>query len=316
MMTPRAPEPALSGLRRTAKRVFFASGHYHRRLAQFGFPGVAVLCYHSVRGDHDTVPFQQLHVTREMFERHCRFLAEACSPISLADLRAARAGVRALPPRPVIVTFDDGYLGVLEHALPALERHRVPATVFVTAGSIVDREHFWFDVLSRREGEDAVVRAKQAAFAEWRQLFESLRTRAPVGERHRPMTPEELTRLAASPMIEIGGHSMIHPTLARAPLAEQRREIAGCRTVLHELLQQPIASFAYPYGSRMQDFAPETVIAVGEAGYDLAFTTGSSFAAVRGDPLQIPRFVMLDSIGESELAHRLLYSWHANGVVI
>jgi len=316
MLTTPTSEPVLPGLRRAVKRTLFTVRYYHHQLADFDFPGVAVLCYHSVRDDSDTVPFQQLHVTRSMFERHCRFLAETCNPISLADLRAARAGARPLPPRPVIVTFDDGYRSVLDCALPSLQRLHVPAAVFVCAGAIIDARHFWFDVLHTREGEEAVVKAKQAEYADWHALYAALLTPADVAEHHRPMTVDELRRLAASPLIEIGAHTMIHPTLARVPMNRQRHEIVDCRAVLQDLLRQPVNAFAYPYGSRTEDYIPDTVVTVREAGYDLAFATGTSFASLHGDAFQIPRFVMLDSIGEAELAHRLLYSWHVKDRVV
>src|SRR5438128_2578328 len=121
--SPRPHEPVLAGMRRAVKQTLFSVGYYHQRLSQIDFDGVAVLCYHGVRaaGD-DAGPFADLHVTAETFERHCRLLATACHPISLDDLRSARDGRRPLPRRPVIVTFDDGYRGVLEHALPTLER--------------------------------------------------------------------------------------------------------------------------------------------------------------------------------------------------
>src|SRR3954466_2989672 len=78
MLRPSEPAPALSGLRRVAKQALLAVGYYRQRLSQFDFPGVAVLCYHSVRDNDEDVPFNQLHVTRETFERHCKVIAETC----------------------------------------------------------------------------------------------------------------------------------------------------------------------------------------------------------------------------------------------
>ncbi len=316
MPTPQPPEPPFQGIRRAAKEVLFAVGYYRQRLKQFDFPGVAILCYHGVRESREeTAPFNELHVTRETFEGHCRLLSESCNPISLDDLRAARAGTRALPERPALITFDDGYRGVLDYALPALERYHVPAVVLACTGPVFDRRHFWFDALCRRDGEDAVLEARGAPFAEWSDLVHAIDAPAAVTDRHRPLTPEELRQLAASPLIEIGGHTMSHPTLALAPLDEQRRQIAACRTLLQEAINAPIQSFAYPYGSRA-DYTTDTVAIVREAGFALAFTTVPSFAALDGDPHQIPRFVMLDSVNDVELAHRLLHSWHGAGETV
>jgi len=295
--------------RQVIKQSLFAVGYYHQRLSAAAFPGVAVLCYHGVRDSDDPIPFRDLHVTKATFEQHCDLISNACDPISLSELLDARRNGTQLPPRSVVVTFDDGYRGVLEHALPILERYSIPAAVFVSASPVLERRHFWFDALCRRQGEAAVLRARGLPYHEWRALTDATSTALDETESHRPLTPAELQRLAASPLIEIGAHTMTHPTLALVPVEDQQREIAGCRTVLEHLLGRPVTAFAYPYGNAVEDYTSETVSLVRDARFDLALTTGASFARPESDPLQIPRFMMLDTVGDVELAHRLVHSW-------
>jgi peptidoglycan/xylan/chitin deacetylase (PgdA/CDA1 family) len=301
--------PPLSSVRHAIKQSLFSVGYYHQRLSNAAFPGVAVLCYHGVRKRDEATPFSTLHVTSATFERHCRLIAGSCQPISLADFRDARNGRRALPPRPVLVAFDDGYRGVVDYALPLLERYGIPAVLFACVRPVVERRHFWFDALGRRDGEAAVLKARSLPFEQWRTLVDSIDTAADIAELHRPLTTGELRHLAGSPLIEIGGHTMTHPTLALAPVDEQRREIAGCRLALEDVLGKPVAAFAYPYGSVPGDYTSETVDVVRDAGFDVAFTTDGSFATAHCDAFQIPRFMMLDTVSDVELAHRLVHSW-------
>jgi len=312
MLASREGAPSgLSSVQQAIKRSLFALGYYHQRLSRAVFPGVAVLCYHGIRTTDDSTQFSGLHVTKSTFERHCRLIAEACDPISLDEFREARQTGRQLPPRSVIMTFDDGYRGVLEHGLPVLERYGIPAAVFVAAAPVLDQQHFWFDALCRRDGEAAVTTARALPYQKWRALADSITTTAVETESHRPLTRTELEQLAHSPLIEIGAHTMTHPTLSLAPIEEQQREIADCRATLERVLGRPVSAFAYPYGNPFGDYTSETVAVVRDARFDLAFTTAGSFATLECDPLQIPRFMMLDTVGDVELGHRLAHSWRS-----
>lgn len=120
----------LSRARRTVERV-------RKRFAPTG----VILMYHRV-APHAIDPWE-LNVTPEHFDAQMRLLTKHTQPMSLVELaQAHRSG--KLPDRFSVVTFDDGYANNLHHARPVLEKHRVPATVFITTGYIgKDREYWW-----------------------------------------------------------------------------------------------------------------------------------------------------------------------------
>jgi len=278
---------------------------------------LTILTYHRVdepSARPDLMP-SLISATPDGFAAQMAMVSREFDPVALPDVLDALDDPRRLPGRAVLVTFDDGYRSVLDHALPILERHGIPAAVFVTTQAVFESRHFWFDVLARREGEAAVDRAKALPYPEWQALRDPISTAAAPDETHRPMTRDELAELAASPLIEIGGHTERHPVLAMAPLEEQRREICGCRATLQQALAKSIASFAYPFGQLADHYQPETTSIVREAGFDVAFTTQPSFVTAAGNFYEVPRFLMLDSVDDVELAHRLVHSWRAVGEI-
>lgn len=91
---------------------------------------------------------QRLAVTPEHFDGHLRVLVERSHVWPLSRL-ADRAGTGRLPDRAVAVTFDDGYLDNLEQGKPLLERHGVPATIFLISSYLGRQRELWWDDLER-----------------------------------------------------------------------------------------------------------------------------------------------------------------------
>ena len=75
--------------------------------------------------------------------------------------------------------------------------------------------------------------------------------------------------------MEIGAHSITHPILTQLTPTEARREIAESGERLAGILREPIKLFAYPNGKPGQDYGPEHVRMVRDAGYSAAVTTAS-----------------------------------------
>jgi peptidoglycan/xylan/chitin deacetylase (PgdA/CDA1 family) len=109
-------------------------------------PRAAILLYHRV-ADLSSDPWG-LAVTPRHFAEQLDALREYGRVVGLRQLAAAMVD-GTLPNRSIAITFDDGYADNLHEAKPLLERHEMPATVFVTTGAIGSTCEFWWDELDR-----------------------------------------------------------------------------------------------------------------------------------------------------------------------
>jgi peptidoglycan/xylan/chitin deacetylase (PgdA/CDA1 family) len=122
-----------------------AARRFHRLRTVFQKKAM-ILVYHRVA--EASVDPWALGVSPAHFAQHLHILKTIANPISLQELIKARSD-RELPPRPVCITFDDGYADNLYAAKPVLESFRVPGTVFVTPGYIGIPEDLWWDELTK-----------------------------------------------------------------------------------------------------------------------------------------------------------------------
>jgi peptidoglycan/xylan/chitin deacetylase (PgdA/CDA1 family) len=175
----------------------------------------------------------------EVFEQHMGHLSASGRAVGLPELVAALQGEGDCPADAVAVTFDDGFAATFENAMSVLERHRVPATMFLVSGRIGSHND-WMTAngFPRR---DLVTRAQVLAMRD-------------AG-------------------VTLGSHTRTHPRLTAVSAPRLADEIAGSKADLEDVLGREVGYFAYPFG-----LLDETArAAVERAGYRAACSTRSGF---------------------------------------
>lgn len=257
----------------------------------------AVLTYHRV----DEVTAQpELHpgllsATPGTFRAEMAAIADRWTPISLADVLAARRGA-PLPRRSVLVTIDDAYEDTARHAWPVLHELGVPGVLFVPTGfPDEDDRSFWWDDLHRalRSAGAGRVRTPVGSVeltdeASRGAAFRSLRSwyKATRHEEATARFAELLLELGAAPRrppvlgwdelrrlhgegLTLAPHSVSHAMLDRVDADRVVEEVTASRRRLHEEVGVDVPAFAYPSGQH--DDA--VVRAVAGTGIEVAFTT-------------------------------------------
>jgi len=182
-----------------------------------------VLTFHALDGERASVA----SLLPAVFERGIsKLCANGYSTINLMEAVACLRQRRPFPRRAVVITFDDGYGSVYEHAFPVLQRHGLCATLFLTTGNGV----------SARNGR-LLPSFNGRVMLSWAQ----------IREMH-------------SAGNTFGAHTLTHPDLTRLSPAQVRSEVCGSKKIIEDALGVAVASFAYPYGrhdSQVRDIVAE-----------------------------------------------------------
>jgi len=246
------------------------------------------------------------------FEEQIKHICKRYRPFSLSGLIQYSECYGQMPEHAVVITVDDGYRDFYEYAYPILHKYDVPATLFATTGFVDGRLWLWPDKVSwllknaRQVTDNAVfgtvmLQAGQSCehlSEEYWQLLISHGLSMPDHEKHAfiddlasvlglelpgtipdefaPVSWEQLRELEEGG-IEIGGHTVTHPTLGQVTEAQAREEIFGCREELVEQLGNKPRTFCYPNGqpSDFQDFLLPLVEQAGFLGAVTAFPDGN-----------------------------------------
>ena len=95
---------------------------------------LAILCYHDVSNDSNA---PGLTVSPEFLRRQIRVSRDAgWTFVSLQQVIESRSHPERLPPRALVMTFDDGYRSFRDLAVPILRAERVPVTLAVITGFV------------------------------------------------------------------------------------------------------------------------------------------------------------------------------------
>jgi peptidoglycan/xylan/chitin deacetylase (PgdA/CDA1 family) len=215
-----------------------------------------VLMYHKV----NDLPENPLSVPVGAFDDQLAQLRElGYTVVSLDDVLAHYRDRVALPARPVLITFDDGYRDNLEHAAPVLQKHGYQAVIFVPIGYLDGRRPLPHE-------ERRAARGLLNSTVDW----------------------GELRELEAAG-VRVESHGISHRPLAALAVDEAAREIVLSKLRLEERLGREVRSFAYVKGSEAHYKAVHLSL-VRQAGYELAFTSVSGTNGPHTDPLRLHRY--------------------------
>lgn len=174
-----------------------------------------VLGYHRV-GPPDAGGWETwFSVPTSVFEEHLALVEE--SPWTPIDGAALVEGLRdpaSLPERPLVITFDDGYVCTRSRAAPLLAARRMPAVLFVPTDHIGKRNDF-------DPGEPP------GAICDWDDL-----------------------RSLESHGVAVQSHAASHRHFDELSLDEQIEELRRSKDVLEDGLGRPVTTWAYPFGAR------------------------------------------------------------------
>lgn len=209
--------------------------------------GIPTLMYHKIGDAPPRSRLAKLWVRPDDFRRQLEYLKKhGYTAITCRDWNDAEKGLSPLPAKPVLITFDDGYMNNFEFAFPILREHGMKGCVFLVYET-VGKHNAWHDPATE----------PWLRMLSWAQVLE----------------------MQDSGVFEFGSHTMRHRNLAELPPEDVRWEAKESKRRLEDALGREVMAFAYPYGAGA--YQPAVRRAVIDAGYrfDFGIKQGVSPAA-------------------------------------
>lgn len=229
---------------------------------------------------------------------------------------------KSLPANAVCLTLDDGFRSTHDLAFPALQRHQLPASIYLATEFVNDKRPIWVDRVTQ------CLAAAGSAQAEVRQIKDRLKTlpqerleaeveRIEQASGHAmprrvddPGVPDTLRSLdwdqarsmLGSGLVEFGSHTHSHWIVSRCTPEVMRRELTLSRRMIADQLGVACDLFCYPNGTAA-DFSDVSERIVRDCGYHCSLTTrpgrnppGSSAYGLRrlgvSDQTDLTRFAL------------------------
>lgn len=236
-----------------------------------------ILMYHSISDDLEfrVSPYYRVATRPERFAEQMRWLKDQgyCG-VSLREGLARMAEKKTNTPRPVVITFDDGFQDFHTSAWPVLQKFGFTATMYLPTALISDP----------------------------RQSFTG-----------RPCLNWDEVRDLRRQGVHFGSHTAHHPKLYTLPWEQIALELKNSKERLERELNEAIVSFSYPYAFPQEDrsFTRRFAALLRETGYGNAVTTVLGRARITDDPFCLKRLPVNSADDHALFAAKLAgaYDW-------
>lgn len=287
-------------------------------LQTLGQPKLTTLIYHQVLPEPDPLRPWEIDLTR--FRQHLRWIADTYKVIPLKDA-VQRLNSGTLEKGCACITFDDGYMNNATVAANVLKEFDFHATFFCTSAyldgdmmwndKVIESVRNWPEATLNLEALDIIAlpvgsadeklaathtilnKLKYADFEERLKIANDLNQQCAAPAERLMMTAKEIQQLKEDGMT-IGGHTHDHPILLKLDAEQARQQILQNKTILEEIISEPLDLFAYPNGKPGVDYNQDHIQMIKQAGYQAAMSTSPGASTSNLDPFQLPRFTPWD----------------------
>lgn len=240
----------------TYKSAYFLKNHSEH---------IPVLMYHKIP-DQNIQTQHRIFVTKSTFESHLQyFKAKGFTTLTFKDLEEYRSGEKNFtnfPKKPLVLTFDDGYVDNLTNAAPLLKKFDMKAVIFLLADHSLQSNSWDAD------GKEPL----------------------------QPLMSLEQKKQLLDFNYEIGSHGFRHAKITEMTEAEAQQELLNSKIQLEKDFG-PISTYAYAYGLT----TPRAAELAEEVGYDFAVNTDSGGLNHEENPYAIFRINIFPEDGPAQL---------------
>lgn len=249
---------------------------------------IPVLMYHHVNPEGNFI-----NVKPEIFDKHIRFLKEnGFTSLDTDEFFSILNGEKTPPEKPVMITFDDGWLDNWLFAFPVLKKFNMKAVIFVVTSLVHEKG-------KRMRSDEGTVKGLPA-HKECQQMVDSGFAQEVM------LSWEEIAEMENTGLIDVQSHTHTHrrwDTLYpdhKERMKTLNDELKISKEIIETRLKKQCDALCWPWGK----YNDEYMEAAGSSGYKLLFTTEKGTNTPATGAWKIKRIV-IGNIGNVTLRKKL-----------
>lgn len=249
---------------------------------------IRILNYHSIDSNIKEKKFSYASVSLKVFSAQMKFLYDNnFNIIDLDDFLEIKKNKRQIPPKTIILTFDDGYANNYINAFPIISKYSFKAVVSVITEYIDKNIPFpWLNQSVLKNGDDKILKLPLS--------IKQLKTMNDYG-------------------LSIASHTRSHRPLSRLDKQDVIMEILESKKNLEDILSKEVKYFTYPYGS-WGDYDKEDKGIVESAGYEAALSTKVGTNNIKSDIFELRRIPIYNIDGLSKFKRKVNGAYDFTGI--
>jgi len=249
---------------------------------------IPVLMYHHVNTEGSFI-----NVKPQVFESHIKYLQESgYTSLDTADLLEIFHGTGSPPAKPIVITFDDGWLDNWLFAFPILKKCGMKAIIFVVTSLIQEKG-------KRMRSDEGIVKGLPA-HKECQIMVDSGYAQDVM------LSWEEIREMENTGLIDIQSHTHTHQRWDKVYPDNKERmnmireELKTSKEIIEKKLKKHCNALCWPWGK----YNNEYIKAAKSSGYKLLFTTEKGTNTPETGAWNIKRIV-IGNIGKITLRKKL-----------